>query len=173
MEMASQRPIVLVGLMGSGKTSVGKSLARRSGWAFVDTDHLIEERAGMSIPQIFEKEGEAKFREREHAAIREALERLEPAIIATGGGAVVRPENRDLLWKRAFVVYLHASVSGLLERLQGSTHRPLLQRPDRAQVLEKLYQERRDFYEQAHYMVNIESRSLHELSGAIWNAYRP
>jgi shikimate kinase len=173
METVSKRPIVLIGLMGSGKTSVGKSLARRSGWPFVDIDHLVEEKAGIAISQIFEKYGEARFRELEHEALREALEKEEPAIIATGGGAVVRPENRELLWKRAFVVYLHASVPGLLERLQGSTHRPLLQRPDRAQVLEKLYEERRAYYEEAHYMVNVESRSLHELSGAIWSAYRP
>ncbi|MCX7881989.1 MAG: shikimate kinase AroL [Brevinematales bacterium] len=117
--------IVLVGYRGSGKTTLGKHLASHLNIPFVDTDHLIESKAGMSIPEIFQKEGEEGFRLRETMALKEAL-LLNSAVIATGGGIVLRPENRILMRKSDLIVYLVAPLSVLVERIRGDDHRPPL-----------------------------------------------
>ncbi len=127
----------MIGPMGAGKSCIGRRLAERFGLAFVDVDHAIVEHAGASIPTIFELSGEAAFRAHE----REVLERLlagENQLISTGGGAVLDPSNRSDLHARGFVIHLHVSVASQLERLQRDRTRPLLQRPDRAQVLHNL-----------------------------------
>lgn len=129
--------LVLVGPMGAGKTSIGKRVAERFGLAFVDADHAIVERTGASIPDLFEHVGEAGFRERERAVLGELLAG-EGRLVSTGGGAVLDAGNRALLRERGFVVHLSVSVSAQLKRLARCTNRPLLQRPDREQVLHEM-----------------------------------
>ncbi|MCX7945383.1 MAG: shikimate kinase [Hydrogenophilus sp.] len=123
------KPIVLVGMMGAGKSTAGRLLSARRGWRFVDADELLEQRTGATIPTIFAMEGEEGFRARETKLLHELLE-CEDCVIATGGGVVIRPENRLLLKQSAVVVYLVASFEVLWERLQNDRSRPLLQVPD-------------------------------------------
>ncbi len=124
--MAGKPPnIFLIGPMGSGKSAVGRSLARHLRVAFHDSDAEIERRTGVDIPYIFEKEGEAGFREREREAIA-ALTRLRRIVLATGGGAILLPENRRLLAENGWVVYLKTSVAQQAERVKPGRHRPLL-----------------------------------------------
>lgn len=128
--------IALIGLSGAGKSTVGRTLAARLGWALRDTDALVEQAAGRSIPAIFADEGEAGFRERETAALRRALD-LTPCIVATGAGLVLRDANRALLRERALVVWLDAPTGALLARLRAhDEERPLLAGDDPAARLE-------------------------------------
>ena len=129
--------IFLIGPMGSGKTAVGRSLARHLGKTFYDSDTEIVRRTGVDIPYIFEKEGEAGFREREREAI-EALVALRGIVLATGGGAVLLPANRLLLAQRGYVVYLETSVEQQVERVKHGRNRPLLSNVDPATRLEEL-----------------------------------
>jgi len=140
-----QRRIFLVGPMGAGKTAVGRQLARRWGMKFYDSDQEIQSRTGVDIPFIFEKEGEAGFRERESAVIDE-LTIIPGAVLATGGGVVLRSENREHLAQRGTVVYLHASVEQQAERTRHSRDRPLLFTQDPARKLGELFAERDPLY---------------------------
>src|ERR1700733_6649028 len=123
--MIGKLSVFLVGPMGSGKTAVGKCLARLMSAPFYDSDAQIEQRTGVDITFIFEKEGEAGFRQREREAI-DALTQLEPIVLATGGGAVLLEENRRFLSGRGFVVYLETSVAQQHSRVRRSRNRPLL-----------------------------------------------
>lgn len=137
--------IFLVGPMGAGKTTVGRRLAQALRRDFIDSDQEIEQRAGASIPLIFEVEGEAGFRAREKAVIAELTQR--PAIVlATGGGAILDVENRRCLAGRGFVVYLHASVDEQLRRTRYDHHRPLLQTADPRARLAALFAARDPLY---------------------------
>jgi shikimate kinase len=138
--------LVFVGPMGAGKSSIGRRVADRLGLAFVDTDHLLEARTGATVPLIFELEGEPGFRQREHALIQELCGGSGQAI-ATGGGAVLDPRNRERLSTRGFVVHLHASVEQQLARLARDRQRPLLQAPDRRERLLALARQRQALYE--------------------------
>ena len=140
----SDRNLFLVGPMGSGKTAIGRRLARALGREFVDSDEVIENRTGVDIAYIFEKEGEQGFRKRERAVIRELVSRPD-IVLATGGGAVLDAGNRKALAAHGKVVYLHASVSQQLRRTRGNK-RPLLNSGNRRQVLEKLMQVREPLY---------------------------
>ncbi|MCX7627141.1 MAG: shikimate kinase AroK [Methylophilaceae bacterium] len=144
--------IFLVGLMGAGKTTVGKLLAKSLGKTFYDSDHEIEQRTGVNIPLIFELEGEAGFRRREAQVIGE-LARLQDVVLATGGGAVLLPENRHILATRGRVIYLHASVDELCHRTRGDRNRPLLQTDDPCGRLQTLYQQRDPLYREIADMV--------------------
>lgn len=137
--------IYLVGLMGAGKTTVGRALARRIGYRFVDSDHEIEARTGVSIPTIFEIEGEAGFRRREALVIAE-LTRDHGQVIATGGGAVLLPENRERLRSGGFVAYLRVPPRVLHERTRQDRNRPLLRVADPLARLEALHAERDPLY---------------------------
>jgi shikimate kinase len=137
--------IILVGPMGSGKTAVGRSVARHLGRPFYDSDTEIVRRTGVDIPYIFEKEGEAGFREREREAI-EALVALGGIVLATGGGAVLLPANRLLLAQRGCVVYLETSVEQQAERVKHGRNRPLLSNVDPATRLEELMAVRDPLY---------------------------
>lgn len=139
--------IILVGPMGSGKTAVGRSVARHLGRPFYDSDTEIVRRTGVDIPYIFEKEGEAGFREREREAI-EALVALRGIVLATGGGAVLLPANRLLLAQRGYVVYLETSVEQQAERVKHGRNRPLLSNVDPAIRLEELMALRDPLYRQ-------------------------
>ncbi|MDF2926851.1 MAG: shikimate kinase [Paenibacillaceae bacterium] len=118
--------VVLVGFMGTGKTTVGREVAGQLGWAFADTDHYVEERAGRSIPQLFAEQGEASFRQLETQALQDLL-RQEGQVVSTGGGAVLREENRRLMLQGGLVVALNASEPVIVERVRGDGNRPLLQ----------------------------------------------
>lgn len=155
--------IFLVGLMGAGKTSVGKLLAKRLGFPFLDADHEIEARTGVKIPIIFDIEGEAGFRARESAVIDE-LTRLRGVVLATGGGAVLDPANRASLHSRGTVIYLRASVDELWNRTRHDRNRPLLQTPDPRRKLAELMTQRDPLYrEVAHLVVDTGSQSLRTL----------
>ncbi len=142
----SEINIYLVGPMGSGKTSIGQRLARELGLEFRDCDHELEERTGASINLIFDVEGEEGFRNRETAMLEELTGR-QGLVLATGGGAVLREENRALLGRSGLVVYLRTSVKQQLKRLRRDRSRPLLQTPDREQKLEELAECRNPLYE--------------------------
>jgi shikimate kinase len=132
MERATN--VVLIGPMGAGKTTIGRMLADHLGYGFCDTDELIEERTGANIAWIFDVEGEHGFRDRESAMIRELTSRRR-MVIATGGGAVLREENRRVLASIGLVVYLQTSVDQQLRRTRRDRKRPLLRTQDRASVL--------------------------------------
>jgi shikimate kinase len=143
--MLGNTNVFLVGPMGSGKTAVGRYLSRLLDLTFHDSDTEIERRTGVDIPYIFEKEGETGFRQREREAI-EVLTAMEHIVLATGGGAVLLPENRRLLSERGFVVYLETSVSQQVERVKQGRTRPLLANVDTGTKLTQLLTQRTPLY---------------------------
>lgn len=142
----TERSVFLVGMMGAGKSTVGRALARRLGWDFVDLDHEIEAATGVRIPVIFEIEGEAGFRKRE-SQILAALVKRPHMVLATGGGAVIDPDNRVLLKDNGHVVYLKASVDELYLRTKNDKSRPLLQSGNPRERIATLLKAREAFYE--------------------------
>lgn len=145
--MKSKSNIFFVGPMGAGKTTVGRAFSAQVNKDFFDTDQEIEKRSGARIPWIFDVEGESGFRDRESAVI-EDLTQLEGVVLATGGGVVLRAENRHCLSSRGLVVYLKASIDDLLIRTSRDTRRPLLQTPDRRKVLTEIMAIRAPLYEE-------------------------
>lgn len=139
------KSIVLIGMMGAGKSSVGRSLQRQSGLARLDTDEMLAAEFGISIAQIFEKHGEEKFRDAETAVLHK-LAPDRPAIIVTGGGIVLRAENVDLLKRVGTVVWLAADEATLFERAARRDHRPLLQKENPRAIFSKLFKERESLY---------------------------
>jgi shikimate kinase len=139
--------VYLIGPMGSGKTSIGQRLARRLGLAFVDCDHELEVQTGASVSLIFDVEGEQGFRERETRMLKKLTARR-GVLVATGGGAILRRENRDMLKSSGLVVYLRTSVAQQLRRLGRDRSRPLLQTPDRRERLQQLAELRNPLYEE-------------------------
>lgn len=159
--------IFLVGMMGAGKTTAGRLLARRLGRHFIDTDHEIEARCGVGIPLIFEIEGEAGFRAREARAIEE-LTAQDDVVLATGGGAVLRADNRRKLAARGMVIYLHAPPEALYRRVRSDRNRPLLATVDPLGRLRALYAERDPLYREiADVVVETGAQSARSLSRAI------
>ena len=151
----SDRTIALVGLMGAGKSTVGKRLADRLNRQFYDSDNEIEKAAGLSSSDIFTLHGEAEFRRGE----RRVLERLlneEPHVLATGGGAYLDPETRDLLREKAVTIWLNADLETLWRRVSRRGHRPLLKAENPKGVLSRLLTERTPIYEQADLVVRSE-----------------
>jgi shikimate kinase len=140
--------VALVGLPGSGKSTVGRQLARRLGCNFLDTDQVIEKRIGVSIREFFEREGEAAFRDLEQAVVDE-LTRGEACVVSTGGGAVLRPANREHLKQRCHAVYLHALPEDVFRRLRHDQSRPLLQVADPLVRLRDLYALRDPLYRES------------------------
>lgn len=152
------RRIFLVGPMGAGKTTIGRQLARRLHLAFVDTDREIEQRAGVDIATIFDFEAEAGFRARE-SRILDELTRRDDIVLATGGGAVLAAENRQLLRERGFVVHLAIPIEEQLRRTRRDRSRPLLQNTDRRATLTRLAEERDPLYRSvAHVTIESEGR---------------
>jgi shikimate kinase len=140
--------IVLIGFMGSGKTSIGRLIAHRLGFEFVDTDTRVVERAGMQIADIFSKHGEAWFRDQESAVLR-SFGVLKRAVVSTGGGILLRPENHELLRELGFVVWLTASEEVIFERVSRNKKRPLLHTTDPRATVHELLEQRRPLYEGA------------------------
>ncbi|MBI5429833.1 MAG: shikimate kinase [Nitrosomonadales bacterium] len=139
--------LILVGMMGSGKTTMGRTLAKHLGKVFVDSDEEITKRTGVTIPHIFDIEGEAGFRQRETGAIRELVGR-DNMVLATGGGVVLSEQNRELLQHNGIVIYLKASVHDLWQRTRHDRNRPLLQTADPHAKLKNLLVQRDPLYQQ-------------------------
>jgi shikimate kinase len=160
------RHLVLVGFMGAGKTSVGRLVSARLGLPFLDTDARIEAGSGMTIPQIFERRGEAAFRDLESAAIRDACEGP-AAVISVGGGALIRPENTEALRRCGVLIHLHADARTILARTGSRNDRPLLAgAADPLARIEELLEARREIYAQADARVETTGRTLEEAATA-------
>ena len=169
--------LVLVGFSCSGKTTLGRNVARRLRMQFVDTDRFVEEMTGRSIPQIFREDGEAAFRAFEREAIgRIMAERNQ--VVSTGGGAFVDPINRDTLRAGNLVVHLHVRPETVVERLRNSKSgrpRPLLDHPDPLQRVVQLMAERKEAYAAAHVTIGVDDRSRYEIVGELrrrWLAWQ-
>ena len=155
--------LFLTGPMGAGKSTIGRQLARQLRLEFHDSDHEIEQRTGVDIPLIFEIEGEAGFRKREKAVIEE-LTRLSGIVLATGGGAILDPENRKHLSERGQVIYLHTSVSQQLKRTARDRNRPLLQTEDPRQRLVDLMHVREPLYREiADIVINTDGKHVRDV----------
>ena len=149
--------------MGAGKSTVGKLLAKKLDRGFLDADHVIEDRCGVKIPVIFEMEGEDGFRKREAQAIKDVTAERD-VILATGGGAVLLPENRQFLSERGTVIYLHANPMELWHRTKGGEGRPLLKNGDAKKILENLYAIRDPLYREiADYVIETGKPSVNQL----------
>jgi shikimate kinase len=170
--------ITLVGLPGSGKSTVGKQLARKLAFSFVDSDQIIESRLGCSIREYFEREGESKFRDLEQEVITQLMRRDAPElkngdaavdwVVSTGGGAVLRVENRTVMKSCSHVVYLRASADELFRRLKHDKTRPLLQVADPSKRLRELYAQRDPLYRDcAHFVIETGRPSVHALVNMI------
>jgi shikimate kinase len=161
------RCIVLIGPMGSGKSSVARELAARTGWRWIDTDRLAVQQAGRSIPEIFATHGEEFFRDLESAAVR-TLAGLRPAIVATGGGVVVRAENSTLLRSLGCVAWLTASEDVLFTRISRTRKRPLLETADPRATMRALLTARDPLYAAcAHMKIDTSSLSHAEVADAV------
>jgi shikimate kinase len=164
--------IILIGLPGSGKSTVGRQLARRLSASFMDSDLLIEQRLGCSIREYFEREGEGAFRDVEEAVLADTvsaqMQENSSVVLATGGGAVIRENNRKLLHGAGWVVYLRSSPEDLYKRLRHDRNRPLLQVGDPMQRLRDLYAQRDPLYrEAAHFQVETGRPSVATLVNMI------
>jgi len=153
-EPPARRHLVLVGLMGAGKSCIGRRLAQRLGRAFVDADSEIEAAAGCSIPEIFERHGEPAFRDGERRVIARLLESETPMVIATGGGAYMDPRTRAAIREAGVAVWLRAELELLLRRTARRDNRPLLQQDDPRRVLTRLIEERHPVYAEAEVTVD-------------------
>jgi shikimate kinase len=158
------RIIALVGMPGGGKSTVGRHLGRQMGVPFVDSDAQIEAQLGETIKRFFDREGEAAFREIEAAVIAELLAQPRGCVLATGGGAVLREDNREALHRQAVVLYLRSTPEDIFRRLRHDTQRPLLQVRDPLAKLRELYQQRDPLYRRcAHYVLESARPSVHAL----------
>ncbi len=154
--------IILIGFMGVGKTTVGKLLAQRMGYRFVDVDQVIEKETGLSIPQIFSMYGEGHFRQLEGETIRRVLVHS-GIVLATGGGAVMDPANFSFLMENGCVVALDASEETLWERLKSCKDRPMLYSDNPREKMRALLEMRRPVYYKAHFVVQVDGKSPHEV----------
>ena len=169
--------VYLIGPMGSGKTTIGQRLARKLGLEFLDSDHELEAQTGASVSLIFDVEGEKGFRDRETRMLEDLTGRR-GVLVATGGGAVMRKENRNLLGSSGLVIYLRTSVAQQLQRLRRDRSRPLLQTSDRKEKLTRLAEERNPLYEElADIVFPAQNRALDNVAGELadivrshWNA---
>ena len=156
--------------MGSGKSSVGRLVAKALRFSFLDTDQLLAQRAGKSIGEIFSSEGEASFRARE-TEVLESLKPMSRCVISTGGGAVLAKHNRALMRELGFTIWLTASDSALFERVRRSTHRPLLQTTNPQETLAQLMRERAALYEEtAHHCIDTTALQQQEVVQAVTTA---
>jgi shikimate kinase len=159
--------VLLVGMMGAGKTTVGRELARRLGWPYLDSDAMVEKRTGRTVPEIFDERGEAAFRAEEAGALAEAVTSDGPVVVSVAGGAVLDPDNRRRLADGGTVVWLRAEVGTLAQRVGDGRGRPLLT-PDPETALRRLYLQRRPLYEDvADIVVDVDHHSAGEVAEQI------
>ena len=163
------RPVVLVGLMGSGKSAVGRRAAKQLGIGFKDSDQLIVKAAGISIAEIFELAGEVKFREMEQKTLSN-LALASPQVIATGGGAFCQDATADLLLQHTLTIWLKASPATLLSRIGNTKTRPLLHNGDPLATLTYLEEQRAPLYKKAHIHLNTDGLSTYEAMMALFHA---
>jgi len=155
--------IYLIGLMGSGKTTLGKSLAKKLNRPFIDTDQLIEQKSGVDVSMIFEFEGEVGFRERETKLLSEIALKKEH-IVSTGGGIILSKYNRDVIAKSGIIFYLKTQPAELFIRLQNDKTRPLLQGTNLKEKLTKIYAERSTLYEMtADYIIETKNKKISQI----------
>jgi shikimate kinase len=160
---SSSRSVFLIGMMGAGKSTVGRLLAGRIGHGFVDADRELEERAGTSIANIFEFEGEAAFRERESQLLDELTQRPR-IVLATGGGVILEARNRERLRSRGLVIYLQANTEEILRRTRTDTARPLLNVDDRKSKVDQLLEQRAPLYREcAHITIRSDAANPRRL----------
>ena len=165
----STRNIILVGPMGSGKSTIGSVIAKKLNREFQDSDHYIEEKTGVDIARIFDIEGEQGFRDRESNALSELLNR-DNCVIATGGGSVMREENQNLLRSRGYIIFLDTSINQQMQRLRRDKKRPLLQTENPRERLEELLEVRRPIYlDLADLAVKTDRRLARKLAADIIN----
>jgi shikimate kinase len=162
--------IALIGFMGTGKSSVGQIVAAQLHFTFLDTDHVIEARAGKTISEIFAEEGEPVFREIERKMVAELATRKK-TIISTGGGLPANPDNLASLKKHSLVVCLWASPEKIWERVRSQTHRPLLNEPDPLAKIRSLLAQREPCYRQADVLLNTEMRALKDVAQQVIHQY--
>ncbi|GLI54344.1 shikimate kinase [Thermodesulfovibrio yellowstonii] len=162
--------IVLIGFMGTGKTSVGKVIAKKLGFEFVDVDEVIEKATGMEISQIFSKFGESCFRDIEEEMIK-LITQKRRQVIATGGGVVLRDENMKRLKKDGVIFCLRASENVIFERLKQTTNRPLLQVENPEERIKELLQKRMSLYEKADFCIDTEGLTPEEVAEKIIKEY--
>ncbi len=163
--------LYLVGFMGTGKSTVGRQVAKQLGFRFLDSDYEIERRQGKVVAKIFAEEGEPAFRDME----REFIERGHPAqrcVVACGGGLVVAPGMLELLQASGVVICLHASIETILQRTMHTTHRPLLQVDDPAERVRQLYAQRDEIYRRTGTMVLTDNRPQREIFAHVLRVYR-
>ncbi|HYC63548.1 MAG TPA: shikimate kinase [Reyranellaceae bacterium] len=165
------RTVAIVGLMGAGKSAIGKRLAQRLGLPFVDADGEIERAAGCTIAEIFEKYGEAEFRQGERRVIARLLERP-PHVLSTGGGAYMDAETRRLMRERALTVWLRADLDVLYERVKKRGHRPLLKNGDPKEVLGRLMEQRYPIYAEADIVVESTAQPADRTTEEVIDALR-
>ncbi len=167
MALVVKKPIVMVGMMGAGKTAVGRALAKRLRVPFLDSDDEIERAAAMSVAEVFERDGEAFFRNREAEVIARLLA-TGPCVLSTGGGAYLRPENRALIHEKGVAVWLRADLDLLWERVRRKTTRPLLHTPDPKATLAGLYEVRVAIYAKAELVVDAHRKySIQDMASQV------
>ncbi len=162
--------IVLIGLMGSGKTATGKLIAQKTSMNFVDSDELIVEKAGKSINKIFQEDGESCFREIEAEVIKNAAQKS-GCVISTGGGAVLRLENLRNLKETGILFYLEAPAEVLWQRIRECSSRPLLNKDNPVEILQNLINVRKSFYETADFTIHTENTPVEEVAEQVLDAY--
>lgn len=160
--------VIMTGFMGAGKTTVGKALARKQQIPFLDTDQLIEKKAGMTISRIFETQGEEAFRKMETSVLEDLLKRDDRTVISVGGGLPLRDENRELLWKLGTVVYLQVKPETVLERLKGDNTRPMLQGGEAGERVRSLLAYRTPLYQKgANLVVDVDDKTVSKIAEEI------
>jgi shikimate kinase len=165
--MKKYKNIYLIGLMGSGKTTLGKILSKKLDKNFYDSDHVIEEKLGVDVPMIFEYEGEAGFREREKDSLKELVSK-QNIVLATGGGIILSKSNRDLLSENGIVIYLKSNQKDLIKRMKNDKTRPLLKNGNIEEVIKKLCKEREPLYEEiADFEIMTKNKRIHEIVNEI------
>jgi len=162
----SERPVILTGFMGSGKSTVGRLLANELSCPLVDLDTVIVDGTGRSINEIFAQDGEAGFRVLESKYLQRTLQ-MGSAVIATGGGAVISAENRSLMRSSGIVVNLMVSLPQVLQRLQGATNRPLFSGDDVEKRVKSLMEERKQFYTDADIRIDTDGKSVEDVAAEI------
>jgi shikimate kinase len=166
MTGAEKRNIVLCGFMATGKSSVGRQLAERLHWQFLDLDSMVEDETGMTVPQIFASQGESAFRALESRMVERIAEWTE-CVVATGGGAIVNPRNLEILKRYGVVISLTADIDTILQRVGTGDSRPMLQCEDRFERIRQLMEQREPFYARADIVLDTSNQTIEEIVGCL------